>query len=183
MSEETFSAIVGGFVGAIVGAVSTAVVSSYQKFMENNERRNVISAQLAREIGFVVLSLLQSKSVAAGATKFSDDDLPLKWSERISEWASIFLPSTVALVSDFKALVADTKRVHTMCVATFDFSRGHENWLPYTATRERAINTGIAAYRDLDRRSKATVRTPKLSDADLAAFKTEQMARLTREQG
>ena len=183
MTNETVSAVVGGLVGAVVGAVSTAFVTGHQKHSENSERQIVIAAQLAREIGFALLTLLDIRKQAPGSVRpLLEAGIPLKWSGRISEWAGIFSSSTVALVSDFSTYVDDTKSIHAQCIKHFVHNHGASNWIPFTATLEKAIITGVAAHRVLSGIGSASVRTPKLTEAELEKIEADLLAKLNREQ-
>lgn len=182
MSNELYAAVVGGLVGSIVGAIATAFVTGHQKRTADNERREVIAAQLAREIGFVVLNLIELSKMKPGSIPtFKADELRLPWSERMSEWAALFAPSTVAVVSDFVKYAEDAKRVHTQIRTAFDYGKGAENWTPFSRTIEHAISTGIAACSVLERLSIAKVKNPPLDATEVESFRQKQLDRLRRE--
>ena len=183
MSNELYAAVIGGLVGSIVGAIATAFVTGHQKRVADNERREVIAAQLAREIGFAVLNLISLSKMSPGAIPhFEADELRLPWSERMSEWATLFAPSTVALVSDFAKYAEDAKRVHTQIRTAFDYSKGAANWTPFSRVIEHAISTGISACSVLERLSVAQVNNPPLEEIEIESFRKKQLARLKREQ-
>lgn len=174
--------IIVTLLAAAVGAFTSACMDARRKRSEEERRRAVIAAQIAREIGLTVLTLIRIRRTEPMQVTLMPGDIALPWCTRISEWASLFPPDTVAYISDFSRFATDVARLHAQCRQAANVGGGRDYWRPYLQNVKGAINTGIPAFKALEHLGLAAISNPDLNEDVIESFRLEQITRLKIEQ-
>lgn len=100
MISEVVAAVLGGIVGGGAGGYATYWLTNVQANKDKDDRRRVIAKVLSRELRGSVMSLLALRRIRPDRD-FVELHLEMDWMKRLPDFASLFDPKTMSLLSDY----------------------------------------------------------------------------------